>query len=255
MGKRAKNLILISSFAAFFILSYFTLFFGFGYQFDFREFKLVKTGSVLIKTNTDASVHINDRFEGNTSFIGNTFTQKNLLPGRYNIVVEKEKFPPLEKNIDVKSGEVVQLVHLYLINSEELDKFMETLEPEAPDENKTNDGFPYFINKKDSLLYKNLGGDEVEKISSGPVIDFILSPDKKKLAIISTNEITVLWLSGESGSPYFPENHKELVLRISQKIDKTYWFKSSWHLIYLTQNGIRHFVELDPSGGRNDLII
>ena len=115
MTKKMKVSILIFSFLAFFILSYLIVLYAYGYQFDFRDFKWVKTGSLVIKANAEAQVFIDDRARGKTSFISNTFVEKYLLPRRYDIRIEKEGFSSLIKGIEIKSGEVSQFLHIYLI--------------------------------------------------------------------------------------------------------------------------------------------
>mgnify|MGYP001581668094 FL=1 len=160
MTKKIKALLLISSFAVFFILGYLIVLYAFGYQFDFEKFKLVETGGLLIKTNTDSiQILINDRQQGETSLISNTFVQKNLLPETYNVRLEKKDFFSLNKNIEIKSGEVAQLFHIYLARGSEIKDFIN---------NKTSEKeiiLTYFINKSDGLLYKRLDNGETEKIS------------------------------------------------------------------------------------------
>ncbi len=291
MSAKTKNLILISSFAVFFVLGYFIIIYAYGYQFDFENLNWQKTGSILIGTNlNDIEIYIDDRLKGTTSLISNTFTEKNLLPGEYSIRIKKKGFQELDKNVGVKSGEVVQLFHIYLPDSDEIKSFI------AKQKNEETEPV-YFINKTNGFLYKNLGDNKFEKISSESVFikdfsvsqldnniylaskdtkapgvflltdgewkqiheiattELLLSPDKKKLAIVSPNEINILWQKDDSEPPYFKNRHKELVLRIGEKIEKAFWFETNWHLIYLTANGETHFIELDSTGGRNDLVI
>ena len=291
MSAKTKNLILISSFAVFFVLGYFIIIYAYGYQFDFENLNWQKTGSILIGTNlNDIEIYIDDRLKGTTSLISNTFTEKNLLPGEYSIRIKKKGFQELDKNVGVQSGEVVQLFHIYLPDSDEIKSFI------AKQKNEETEPV-YFINKTNGFLYKNLGDNKFEKISSESVFikdfsvsqldnniylaskdtkapgvflltdgewkqiheiattELLLSPDKKKLAIVSPNEINILWQKDDSEPPYFKNRHKELVLRIGEKIEKAFWFETNWHLIYLTANGETHFIELDSTGGRNDLVI
>lgn len=92
-----------------------------------------------------------------------------------------------------------------------------------------------------------------EKIHNQFSDKIALSSDKKKLAIGGNNNIYVIWLEDDEEFPYLTKNHKELIIRISKEIDKLYWFKTNWHLIYKTNTGEYHFVEVDPTGGRNDI--
>ena len=284
---------MIASFLAFFVLSWLIVLYAFGYYFDLKSFDWIKTGGFLVKAGSnDIQVFINDHLKGKTSFLSASFVKNKLLPESYWIRLEKEGNLPLNKNIEIKSGEATLLIHVYLTNREEIEDFI------INELNRKTEELSYFIDKRDGLLYKKINDQKTEKISSEPVYikDFglkvldgniyiaskdtqapgvfllnsdgkweqiyeeaasnlTLSSDKKKLAIVEPNEINVLWLKDESEFPYFKKNHKELISRISEKIDKVYWFKTDWHLIYLTENGETHFVEIDPTGNRNDLVI
>lgn len=292
MNKSFKNLILISSFLVFFILSYLIILYAYGYQFNFKNLGWIKTGSLFIKANfSDAKIYMDGKLNGQTSFLSATFIEKYLLPGNYEIKIKKDGFLPLDKNVEIKSGEVGQLAHIYLINAKEINDFIENSEQEKENTN-------YFISSTDGLLYRRFKNEEIEKISSEPVYiknfklkilreniylasydlrapgvflldsegkwerlhlsstnNLILSPDNKKMAIVGSNEINILWLKDENEFPYFREGQKELVLGINEKIEQVLWFKTGWHLIYLTENGQTYFVEIDDTGGRNDLLI
>ncbi|TSC91024.1 MAG: hypothetical protein G01um10142_134 [Parcubacteria group bacterium Gr01-1014_2] len=292
MNRRFKKLILISSFLIFFASSYLVVIYAYGYQFDFKNRGWVKTGSLFVKTNfSDVQIFIDGRLNGQTSFLSGTFIEKYLVPRSYNIRIEKDGFLSLSKNIEIRSGEVGQLAHIYLINNEEINDFIKNSEQE---EENTN----YFISRTDGLLYHSLENGETEIISSeavyiknyklkilreniylasydlkapgvfllnsegnwdrlhlSPTTDLILSPDNKKMAIVGQNEINVLWLKDENESPYFKEGQKELILGTDEKIKQVFWFKTGWHLIYLNENGQTRFVEVDDTGMRNDLVI
>lgn len=292
MNQTFKNLVLISSFLIFFVLSYLIVLYAYGYQFNFKNLGWIKTGSLFIKTNfSDANIYIDGKLNGQTSFLSATFIEKYLLPGNYDIRIEKNGFLPLTKNIEIKSGEVEQLANIYLINADEINNLVKN----TAEEEKNID---YSISKIDGLLYRKLENGEIEKVSSEPVYiknyklkillgniylvsydlkapgvflinsegqwerlyispatDLILSPDNKKMAIIGANEINILWLKDESESPYFKKGQKELILESNEKIEQVFWFKTGWHLIYLTESGQTRFVEIDDTGGRNDLVI
>lgn len=286
---------MIASFALFFILGSFLVSYAYGYKFDLDNLKWVKTGGAAVKANADgAKIFIDGRKAGRIPFLSNVFTEKNLLPGRYSLKVEKDGMPSVSKNIEVVSGQVTQLIHVYLPQKEEIADFIASRPEEKP--------IPYSISGGDGLLYpepspaassgagenistepvyvknfklKKIGDDfylasndteaaglfllnsegKWDQIYTRPLIDAVLSPDNKKLALIGENEINVLWLKDESETPYFRQGYNELILRSSQKIEKAFWFKTDWHLIYLTANGETHFLELDPTGGRNNLVI
>ena len=291
MSKSTKNLLLIFSFALFFVLGSYLVSYAYGYKFDFGELTWIKTGGLAVKANTDgARIFIDGREAGKIPFLSNVFTQKNILPGQYSLKVEKDANAPVSKNIEVVSGQVTQLIHVYLPQKEEIAEFINSRPKEEP--------VPYFISNLDGLLYEETGSETNEKLSSDPVyikdfllkffndsfylasrdveapglfllnsegkwdqiytrplIDAALSPDGKKLALIGENEIHVLWLKDDGEPPYFRQGHNETVLQTDQKIQKVFWFKTDWHLIYLTSNGETRFIDLDPTGGRKDLVI
>lgn len=297
MNKRAKNLILIGSFLSFFILSYLIVLYAYGYQFDFKNLKWIETGGLLVKANIDGvKVYIDGQLKGKTSFLSNTFVEKNLLPGKYELKFQKEGFSILNKIIEIKSGEASQLANLYLAGVEEINGFIENSKPiGSTGSSQVKENPNYFISKTDGLLYREFENEKIEKISSEsvyiknfslkildenvylasrdskapgvflldskgrwleihslPANDLILSPDNRKLAVVGPNEITVLWLKDDNGPPYFRKNHKELVLKIGEKIKEASWFKTGWHLVYLTESGKTYFVEVDGTGGRNE---
>jgi len=289
MTIRTKTLILIGSFLAFFIFSYLVVLYAYGYQFDLKNLKWIETGGLLIKANLDGvEVYLDGELKGKTSFFSGTFIEKNLLPKGYDLRFEKNGFPILNKTIEIKSGEASQLVHLYLANADEINDFIENSEPikENPNYfiNKT-DGLLYrkFENQKiekissESVYIKDFKLKVLQEnvylasrdpkapgiflldpegqwgqVDSSPASDLILSPDNRKMAIVSSNEINVLWLKDDNEPPYFRKNRKESILRIGEKIKEVLWFKTGWHLIYLTESGRTYFVEVD---GRNEVKI
>lgn len=292
MNKRAKNLILIGSFLSFFILSYLIVLYAYGYQFDFKNLKWIETGGLLVKANIDGvKVYIDGQLKGKTSFLSNTFVKKNLLPGKYELKFQKEGFLILNKVVEIKSGEASQLANLYLTGAEEINGFIENSKPIKENLNyfiNKTDGLLYrgLENEKiekissESVYIKNFSLKILEEnvylasrdskapgvflldskgrwleIHSLPANDLILSPDSRKLAVVGPNEITVLWLKDDNGPPYFRKNRKELLVQIGEKIKEAFWFKTGWHLVYLTESGKTYFVEVDGTGGRNEVRI
>lgn len=275
MGRRTKNLILIASFAAFFVFGSFLVSYAYGYKFDLDNLKWIKTGGLAVKANIDgARVMLDGRSVGEIPFFTNTFTKKNLLPGAYSLVIEKAGLPSVKKEIEMVSGQVVQLVHIHLPKKEEIQSFIATRGEEKPlpysvEEissdpvyikdyklKKFGDGF-YLVSSDSEapgLFLLNSEG-KWNQIYTRPLTDAVLSPDGRKIALVGKNEINVFWLKDESEAPYFRQGYNELILRTSQKIEKAFWFKTDWHLIYLTSGGETRFLELDPTGGRNDLVI
>ena len=164
MGKKTKTTILIASFLAFFVLSWLIVLYAFGYYFDLKSFDWIKTGGFLVKAGSnDIQIFINDHLKGKTSFLSASFVKNKLLPESYWIRLEKEGNLPLNKNIEIKSGEATLLIHVYLTNREEIEDFI------INELNRKTEELSYFIDKRDGLLYKKINDQKTEKISSEPV--------------------------------------------------------------------------------------
>jgi len=103
----------------FVLLSAAVLSFAFGFRYDFENSRLVKTGSMVLKPNMEAQIFIDGKLEGQTSFLKSSFSKKRLLPGTYSVKVQKERFAPWEKEVEVKEGLVSNLSRIVLFNQDQ----------------------------------------------------------------------------------------------------------------------------------------
>ena len=97
MTKKTKKTVFYSSIGAFILSSLILVLVAFGYGYDFSSNKIIKTGALLIKTNTNASVFINDRLRGTTSLLNNSYKETRLLPGKYTIKLESKDYRTWQK--------------------------------------------------------------------------------------------------------------------------------------------------------------
>lgn len=122
MTKKQRRFLFWAAMAIFLLLSTVVLTFAFGFRYDFSRHRLVKTGSIVLKPNTEAAIFINGKLAGRTSFLKGTFSQKRLRPGNYLVRVEKNKFAPWQKEIEVKEGLVSDLSRIILFSRGQVEK-------------------------------------------------------------------------------------------------------------------------------------
>ncbi|MDP3953978.1 MAG: PEGA domain-containing protein [bacterium] len=119
MTKKMRKGLLYGAFILFAVLSIITVLFSLGYNYDFVENKLVKTGSFRVATNVSgAEVYINSHLAGKTSFLTNNFSKGRLLPRTYDIRIQKENYQLWEKNITIGSGLFSDFPVIILIKDE-----------------------------------------------------------------------------------------------------------------------------------------
>jgi dipeptidyl aminopeptidase/acylaminoacyl peptidase len=74
-----------------------------GYRFDFFSKRITQTGSIFLKASPkQADVYINGGLEKRTDFLFGSALIGNLLPKKYQVLIEKDGYLPWEKNLDVK---------------------------------------------------------------------------------------------------------------------------------------------------------
>ena len=121
MTKKTRRVLFLGAVALFVLLSILVLIFAFGFRYDFSNNILVKTGSIVLKPNSEAKIFINNKLEGGTSFLNNFFSKKSLLPGTYLVKVTKDKYFTWQKKINVREGLISDFSHIVLFNQEQIE--------------------------------------------------------------------------------------------------------------------------------------
>ena len=113
---KTKKTILFFFLVFFFLFSSFGLiFYSQGYRFDFKTKKIVQTGGLFIKTNpAGAEIYLNNKFVKKTNFLFNSLFLGNLLPGNYQIRIEKKGYHPWRKTLQIKETRVTEVKHVIL---------------------------------------------------------------------------------------------------------------------------------------------
>ncbi len=160
------------------------IFYASGYRYDLKREKILKTGTLLLEAKDikDAQLYINDKL------YEKPFDEKlfiyNLLPGDYNIRLEKENYYSWEKNLTIQSS---------------LTTFAQ-----------------------DIILFKK---NIPLQIVDGPINNFYLSPDEKKIvySLNTENFLELYALNLENNEETFlyrtvaPDNAIELSWAASSK--------------------------------------
>lgn len=118
MSKTTRKKLFFLALLAFILVSVVTLFLAFGYGYDFKDYRLVKTGSLSLRTNLGANVFVDNRLAGHTALISNLFSEKRLLPGKYTLRVEKDGFWPWRKVAEIQESLITDFSKITLIKKE-----------------------------------------------------------------------------------------------------------------------------------------
>jgi len=199
MNHYYKTILLISCILMFLILAPLTIFYGLGYQYDFKKKKVIQTGAVIIKTvPSKTNVFLDGKLQNKNNFweeLLNDFVKINQLKvGRYNLKIEKIGYHSWEKNIEIKKGMVDRLDNVVLL-------------PASP---------------------------KIKNVITGNINDFWFSDDRNKIVYTTfdnqkniTLKVIIL-----NKSPSNINEFKLLPLKENSEINNLKWSKDSKNIIF-----------------------
>ncbi len=245
--QRIRAILFYLSVVIFLIGLPFILSFALGYKFDRRTFKFTKGGLLVLKTQpSGASVYLDEKLLN----VKTPVTVAELLPGRYSLRLELEKYYPWINEVNVDAGKVTRLEKIILfplrsnikqINTERLSSFW-------VDEERS---VIYYINPEDDGIYKtDLEGRGSERITDflplqPAAIKWKLSPDKKKLLYFNAHQIGIVYLEPQN-KPYLDS---PFILNYpDDRIIDVFWHSDSYHLILAGRKSIEA-QEAEPHAG------
>ncbi len=164
--KKQQRILFAWALVFFVLLSAGMLSFAFGFRYDFKHNRLVKTGSIVLRPNTEAQIFINGKLEGETSFLKGTFSKKRLLPGTYLVRIKKEKFASWEKEVEVKEGLVSNLSRVVLFNDGPVEREI-MARPNPLSLSREAEKIVYW--EKDVLAFYDLAGSLVYRTKPVPL--------------------------------------------------------------------------------------
>lgn len=200
-------------------LSYVMVVFALGYQYDFTARTFVRMGSFRIVANTGATVYLNGKQTGTTSFLGNSYSKGYLLPRKYPVRVEKTGYHTWQKNVPVVAGLFTDFPKVVLIP----DKLSEEI-----------------VASPSAVLLASLAS-----ASRG-----VIRPAKHKVLEFDNHNVWVTWLDDTDYQPFHKAGERELILQVPEKITEVAWYKDHDH-VFIAAGNLLSFAEIDTRGGVN----
>lgn len=239
MSIKNRRIFYIFLFFIFLICTPIAIYYTQGFRYNFKLNKFQKTGALFIRTNpAGANILLN----GNNTSIASPNKISSLLPGNYQVKVEKNGYLPWKKNLEIKSTITTFAEDIYLfknkfnpvlINSGEIITLLPTT-------------------SKNKIIYQNFS-DNNYKIwiyySTSQKSDFIMEIDTRiKFIAWSTNEEKILIFNEETGYAVISPNKQEklLSLKTFTKFDLSNiaWDDQSDNLLWALANNRLKQVDL-----------
>lgn len=219
------------------ILSY-----ALGYQIDYRNFKIYKTGIIYIASRpAGASIYLNDLMRKDLT----PAQIENLRPGNYKIEVRKDGFYPWEKDMVVRPNMVTKADQIILFP---ITQEMKTISRAGiRDFFISNRNFIYYM-KKSGFFRSDMDGSNMKRLSAyGDWPDGIIgkkfSSDGNDLLFFSPGALGVIHMQQDAAKV-------EEVFTGDGLIIDAFWYPGPGYIIVVTHKEIK-VVELSGAGTRN----
>lgn len=266
---RARFSLIACGIIVFFILGPVIILAARGFRYDFGENRLIKTGTLVVKTDPkNAVVFLNGKKINDTPFV-----KRFLLPGEYELEIKKDGFRAWKKRIAIHEQEVTAFLGP---NGEQL-----TLFNNLPDTKTISSSTADFFVSKDTIFYlqsrqifeSDFEGNQTNLATTTPQdildpkkfletyeasstttlpdnlpnfpaspVDYVSSGnDKNILAYGNAHEI---WLYDRDGQKNY------LVTRSSQNLSKAV-YNSATGYVFVAEENVIKAIEYDSLGQPN----
>lgn len=118
MSKKQRRIIFYICILIFIISSPLIILYSFGWRVDFKNFKLLPSGALYLKTNqTNIKVYLDNKLkkEGGNLPIFNSIFIKNLAPRVYDVKIEKNDYLIWKKRLKIEPELVTEAANIILI--------------------------------------------------------------------------------------------------------------------------------------------
>ncbi len=149
-----------------------------GYRFNFKNKKIQKVGLVILESSPKANLNI--YFDGTLQKRKKTPIKFELLPGEYHFKIEKDKFWPWEKELEVKESEITWQDFIILF-PKELEK--EIIEEDIAEFQIAEESQEIIYIKNKELYLRDKRGNKYILYSGINPHDIQLSADGKRIII------------------------------------------------------------------------
>jgi len=180
-------IILITSFIFFAVL---LILMANGYHLNWKIMKLQQTGMIIINGNLDNIKLKNNNTEKTVNL---PYRANRLLPGRYEIIITKDKYQNWSKVFNLEGGKAIIVNNLVLFYEKPEIKKIDTSE-KALNQLKKD-----FESRKDNL---KISGSELYKDNnlvtrfSQPILGAIYDENSNRIYLQTTNELRVIEIDG-----------------------------------------------------------
>ncbi len=234
MNKKIRTIFFFALLLIFLAITPIIIFYSQGYRFDWKQWKVLETGGIYLKTSVPgASVYIDNKFSNRTGqLLTYDFLTQNLLPAKHNIRVEKAGYFSWEKNLLIQEKMVTQAQIILFPEKTEFSSLVENISQiySFPGQDRiiiadeSNQLFYYESGKKTLIL--GLAAKNLNKIQNifmsrngSKIIVKTLEPKTKKIKFYT-----------------LPTDRESLVLteikNLNEKTDKIMFYSSD--TIYFT---------------------
>ena len=237
-SQKIRSLLFYFSVFLFFACLPFIIAFALGYKFNVHTLKFSKTGLIYLKTQPEgAKIYLNGKLMPERT----PASIHDLIGGVYKIVLELAQHYPWRGEVDVEAGKALRIDKVILfplrpeleqLNQERFSSFRVDTEKKAV----------YYLDQENKVVYKsNLDGSNFEDVASLPdnftqIIDWDMSPDKKKIFISNNHQIGIIHFDAQDDHDY--SDSPVLLDYPQEKITNVFWHSDSYHLIVLTNKHV-----------------
>ncbi len=214
-----------------------------GYKFDGRRNNFVETGNIYINSNPkDVKIYIDGKLKSKRA----PFKLGYLLPGNYQVKIEKDGYKSWEKNLEVKAGLVTYESEIILFyDHPQTESFVSTENIKGMKINTAKDEILYFTDK--AVYFKKTDSTPEQKIIelNDGIIEGIGAPNNfSKVLIQKRNDATLSYIyckDRDCKEPY------DLDLGLSLKFDKATFTNNDNFPLLLFFEGNLYSVKSDLS--------
>ncbi|MCM8761619.1 MAG: PEGA domain-containing protein [Candidatus Omnitrophica bacterium] len=240
--------------ALFFILLPIILSYALGYQIDYRNLRLYKTGILYVESvPAGATIYLSGRRLPDVT----PAQIEELKPGIYKVEVRRDGFYPWEKEIVIRPNMVTRADRIVLFPIKQEMRVIN--ENGISDFFVSDNGYIYYM-KRSGLFRSNMDGTSLKRLSSysnwpSGIIGRKFSSDGRRILYYTSSTVCIIYLYPEKTFSR-PEGKVKIeeVLTTSDPIINAFWYPGSNYIIVITEKEIE-VVEIGTSVMNNKVTL
>lgn len=192
LTKVRRRIIFYCAIFAFLVFVPVIVFYALGYNIDFGNRTILRTGGIFIKANESGfRLFLNNELSGNASFLSRGVLASDIKPDLYNARIEKEGFRPWQKFIRVEAEKITEFRSVFLLpetvpEREVLDMARRGLTIASLDALSGSPWLMVHVNERSNLTYFfNADAESFDAVES--FTEFRWDPDERRLLVRREN--------------------------------------------------------------------